>query len=472
MILEQFYLGCLAQASYLLADEKSRSAVIVDPRRDVDLYLEEARKRKLRIDYVLLTHFHADFVAGHLELRERAGASIGLSARAEAAFDFTPLNEDHPLVVGPDLRLEFLLTPGHTPESMCIVVRDTSAGGDRVHAVLTGDTLFIGDVGRPDLMASAGVPATDLAGQLYDSLHQKLLTLPDETLLYPGHGAGSLCGKGLGSETVSTLGKQRTMNYALQARTREEFIDLVTAHQPEPPAYFYHDAALNQGKRPTLEDALQSALNPLELETFLTRSAEGAQILDVREAAAHAGAHLKGSINIGLEGKFAPWAGAVLDLESPILIVAEPGQEREASIRLGRIGFDNVAGYLEGGMKSLQGHPDLLEEGRRMEATTLSERLEGSSAPPVLDVRGPAERSHCHIQGSTSIPLNQLLRRLDEVPSAPDLVVHCASGYRSATAASLLRRAGFEGVTDLVGGIAAWKALGLPLVSEEVPSCR
>lgn len=455
MILKQFYLGCLAHASYLVGDARSKTAAVVDPQRDVDQYIEEARRRGLKIRYVILTHFHADFVSGHLELRDLAGAEILLGRRARADYEFTPLKDGQAVDLG-RVRLKALETPGHTPEAISLLVYDLDKDAQKPHAVLTGDTLFIGDVGRPDLMASEGVTAEELAGMLYDSLRKKLLTLPDKTLVYPAHGAGSMCGKNISSETVSTLGEQRRCNYALKPMTKKEFVRLVTADQPEAPAYFSYDAALNRSLRPTLRKTLQKSLKPLGPAQVLKLRKAGAYALDVRDPADFALAHLAGSVNIGLGGKFATWAGTVLDRSRRIVIVAEPGWEEEAAMRLGRIGFDQVAGYLKGGMQALEDRPELVAETERVSAQALAEELASGKPPLVLDVRTQGERQAQRIPRSLHIPLNQLPRRLKEVPRGQRLVIHCASGYRSMIAASLLERGGWRDAADLVGGINAW----------------
>jgi DMSO/TMAO reductase YedYZ molybdopterin-dependent catalytic subunit/glyoxylase-like metal-dependent hydrolase (beta-lactamase superfamily II)/rhodanese-related sulfurtransferase len=457
MILKQYYLGCLAHASYLVADEGRGIAAVVDPQRDIDGYIEDAHRIGCRIAHVFLTHFHADFVAGHLELRDRERARICLGARAEAEYDFTPLADGEGLAFG-TVRLEVLETPGHSPESISILVYDTKAASDHPHAVLTGDTLFIGDVGRPDLRASMGWSAERLGGMLYDSLHSKLLTLPDETLVYPAHGAGSLCGKNLSTHTVSTIGVQRRYNYALQAMNREEFVRIVTAEQPEPPAYFSYDAVLNTKERPTLEHALAQELRPLTFDEALALTSEGAIVLDTRDPADFAGAHVAGSVNIALSGSYATWAGTILDRERPLVVIADLGRETEAAMRLGRIGFDNVAGFLEGGMQAVDPRPDLLARTERVTAVTLAEQLAGSDPPLVLDVRGEHEWRQARLGGSFNIPLGQLAGRLDELPDGRALVVHCETGYRSSIAASLLVREGRQGIADLVGGIRAWQA--------------
>src|ERR1041384_1838364 len=358
MILKQYYLGCLAHASYLLGDETSGTGIVVDPQRDIQQYLTDADKFGLRIRHVFLTHFHADFVAGHLELRDRCGATIHLGARAKAEYAFVPMQHGDTLDF-PGLRLQVLETPGHNIESISILVFDHRKDPVPPHAVLTGDTLFIGDVGRPDLRASLGWTANDLGAHLYDSLHNKLLPLPDETLVYPAHGAGSLCGKQLSSDTVSTLGQQRRLNYALQPMSKDGFIRLVTADQPDAPPYFTYDAILNTRERATLEKNLEQVLHPIDLDEVLRMGDSGAQVLDVRDPAEYAKGHLAGSINIGLGGQYATWAGTVLDRSKSIVIIAEPGREQEAALRLGRIGFDHVKGYLRGGREWPAGPPDL-----------------------------------------------------------------------------------------------------------------
>jgi len=467
MILEQFYLGCLSQASYLIGDEETGTAAVVDPRRDVDLYLEEAERRGLVIRHVFLTHFHADYISGHLELRERAGAAIHMGAQADPDFPFEAMGDGASLTLG-KVKLEVLETPGHTPESICIVVYDLARSPDHPVGVLTGDTLFIGDVGRPDLLASVGVSAEDLAGRLYDSITKKLLALPDDTLVYPAHGAGSMCGKNLSSDTVSTIGLQRKLNAALQAMSKEDFIAFVTSEQPRTPAYFSYDASLNRRERITLEENLKEVLVPRGAREALDLTARGANLVDTREPDRFAAEHVAGSLNIGLRGNYATYAGTLLDRSRPIVILAEPGEEGEAVIRLGRIGFDDVAGYVEGGVDAFREHPEQLRRFSRMRCADLAEAQENGGGPYVLDVRTDRERADKHIPGSHHVPLDVLPGRLEEVPRDRDVVVYCAAGYRSAIAASLLLREGFERVSDLVGGIGGWEQRGGDLVRTEV----
>lgn len=489
MFLKQYYLGCLAHASYLLADEATGAAIVVDPQRDIAQYLADAEEHGFTMEHVFLTHFHADFVAGHLELRDRCGATIHLGSRAKAEYGFVPMRDGDALEF-PGLRIQVLETPGHTIESICLLVFDLAKDAAHPYAVLTGDTLFIGDVGRPDLRASLGWTAADLGAHLYRSLHAKLLPLPDATLVYPAHGAGSLCGKSLSSETVSTIGSQRSLNYALQPMSQEEFVALVTVDQPDAPPYFTYDAILNTREHPTLETALDDSLRPIPLDEFLqlAKGESGPQTLDVRHPDRFAAGHLRGSLNIGLDGQFATWAGTILDPARPILLIAEPGREAEAAMRLGRIGFDQVVGYLKDGMEVLVGHPDLIEDIKRLTSREIGEILHqkaeqsvanidnemastvGMSSPVILDVRAPREHATKQIAGSLNIPLSKLRDRLAEVPNDRPIVVHCAGGYRSSIAASLLARNGYTNVTEMAGGLAAWEAARLPIVSEQAVS--
>ena len=505
MILKQYYLGCLAHASYLIADERTRTAVVVDPQRDVEQYLRDAQEGGYSIRYVVLTHFHADFLAGHIELRNRAGARIVMGAQAEAEFDFQRAKDGDLIELG-DVQIKILETPGHTPEGISLVVFDQTQSDTIPHAVLTGDTLFIGDVGRPDLLASIGVTADELAEMLYHSL-DKLRALPDTTLVYPAHGAGSMCGKNLSKETVSTIGEQKRFNYALQPMSFEDFKRLVTSEQPEAPDYFVYDAIKNRQERPDLEATLRSSLRALNVEEVVALREQGAQLLDVREAADFEGAHFAGSLNIGLKGKYATWCGSILSHDRPIVVIAEPSFEEEAVMRLGRIGFDNVAGYLGDGMAALEAHPNLIQVVSRITAAALAEQIfaqraerknepEGASprfesgpscepdasafrlmktdAPFVLDVRAEKEWQGGHIAHSHNIPLTHLRERLSEVPADRPVVVHCEGGYRSAIGCSLLATAGRTNVSDLVGGIKAWIASKLPTESDgaAAPICR
>ena len=465
MILKQFYLNCLAHASYLIGDEQSRTAAVVDPQRDIGQYLSLAREHSLDIKHVFLTHFHADFVAGHLELRDRTGATIYLGAAARAEYAFTPVRDGDVIEFG-RVQLRPLETPGHTAESISIVVYDLDRSGTEPQAVLTGDTLFVGDVGRPDLRVALGWSATDLGGLLYDSLRSKLLTLPDRSLVYPAHGAGSLCGKALSKETFSTIGEQRRFNYALQPMSKAAFVELVTADQPDAPPYFTYDAVLNSKERPTLDETLER-ISPLKLEHVLAlQDSADAQILDTRDPTDFAAVHLAGSINVGLGGQYATWAGTVLSRDRPIVIIADPGRESESATRLGRIGFDHIVGYLEEGLQSIASRPELTISTERLSAQVAADRVHAQTddgAPVLIDVRAPRERDQKRIPGSLSIPLNHLVERTSELPADRPLLVYCAGGYRSSIAASLLQQHGFKHVGEIAGGITAWEAAKLPI---------
>ena len=458
MEIKQYYLGCLSHASYMITDEKSRTAVIVDPQRDVDQYVRDAEAAGVHISDVVLTHFHADFVAGHLELQQKTGARINLGAKAHPDYEFTARHEGESLTFG-DTRLEFLETPGHTPEAMSLLAFDLSKQQSPV-AVLTGDTLFAGDVGRPDLAVASGHSPQELAGELFDSLHQKLLMLPDPTTVYPAHGPGSACGSGELQGRVSTIGKERRDNPMLQVHDKNQFIEKITSHLSAQPAYFAHDAELNQAHHPTLEEMLALQQNSLNLGQVTALEAAGARVLDVRSPDEFAAGHLKGSLNIGLQGRYAEWAGSLLPLDRPVVVVATPGKEHEALVRLNRVGFEQVAGFLQGGAEALADRPDLQASQPRVTAEQLAERLQQEPALTVIDVRTPGEFARGHLRGARNIPLNVLQERKDEIPSQGEVVIHCQSGYRSSIAASLVAR---PGLTELQGGYLAWTSAGLPV---------
>jgi hydroxyacylglutathione hydrolase len=456
MILKQYYLGCLSHASYIIADEETGVAAVVDPQRDIDQYLADAAEHGWSIRHVFLTHFHADFVAGHLELKDATGAEIHLGDRADAQYAFTPAHDGDVVQLG-SVQIQILETPGHTPEGISLLVSETKPGSDEPSAVLTGDTLFIGDVGRPDLMASIGVTAEELGNQLYDSV-TRLAQLSDDTLVYPAHGAGSMCGKNLSDATVSTIGAQKRENYAMQPMSREKFIEIVTADQPDAPDYFLYDAMKNREDRAVLGDVMSASVRPLTVDQVLTMRDDGAQLVDVRDAAEFASGHLPGSLNIGLRGKYATWAGTILRHDRPVIVLADSDDHEEAVMRLGRIGFDNVAGFLQGGVEVLQGQEDKLVQTQRITAVELENQLSRSTAPQVVDVRTAKEYAAGHIKGSTNLPLNDLEDQLTGLPRDRDLVIHCAGGYRSSLAASLLQKHGFSKVADLIGGYGAWQA--------------
>lgn len=463
MILDQYYLSCLSHASYMIADETSKIAAIVDPQRDIDQYLADAKAKGLSIKYVILTHFHADFLAGHIELRDKAGAQIVMANRAQAEFECMKVSEGNEIPLGPDVTLKFMETPGHTPEGLSVLVIDKKLDPANPYAVLTGDTLFVGDVGRPDLLASIGVTADELADMLYDSIHNKIMNLPDATLVYPAHGAGSMCGKNLSQELHSTIGEQKRFNYAMKPMTREAFKAIVTEDQPEAPEYFVHDAILNRQERPALERSMKESIKSIPLEKVLEMGKAGAQLLDVREGLDFAGSHLVGSINIALKGKYATWAGSMLNAKDPIIVIGDSDQVEEAVMRLGRIGFDNTEGYLEGGMRALENHPELQRKTERITVQALSDLSSSDDKPVVVDVRSEKEYTAGHIAGSLNIPLTHLKDNLARLPKTGHLVVHCEGGYRSAIATGLLQKHGFDNVLDLVGGLKAWAGSQLPV---------
>lgn len=448
----QYYLDCLSQASYLIGDETTGRAVVVDPRRDIDEYVRDAADAGLTIELVLETHFHADFLSGHLELAAATGAEIGYSSVAETEFDSRKLADGERIVLG-EVVLEIRHTPGHTPESMSIVVWE-HADDPAPYGVLTGDTLFIGDVGRPDLLSSFGVTREELAADLYDSLHRQLLTLPDSTRVYPAHGAGSACGKKLSTDTWSTIGDQRTTNYALLADDQQSFIDLVTEGQPPAPDYFVYDAVLNRKDRELLDE--HEATAALTLEDVDRLVAEGAFVLDGRDPEDFARGHLEGSINVGLNGRYAEFAGSVIPSDGDIVLVTDPGFELEARNRLARIGFDRVVGHLDAPQAVMAAHPDRVRRASRLTARDLNARRSEIGDLQLVDVRNPGEVKLGTIDGAATIPVGQLDDRLDELDPTVPTVVYCAGGYRSSVAASVLRHAGFSDVSDILGGYGAW----------------
>jgi glyoxylase-like metal-dependent hydrolase (beta-lactamase superfamily II)/rhodanese-related sulfurtransferase len=455
MEFKQFYLGCLAQASYLVGSDGE--AAVVDPRRDVDEYIDEAKARGLKIKYVVETHLHADFVSGHRELAERTGATIVFGEKAGASFPHLAVKDGDELRVGKAL-LRVLETPGHTPESISVLISDTEAGPEP-RMVLTGDTLFIGDVGRPDLAGARGFSSEQMAGMLYDSLHGKLLTLADEVQVYPAHGAGSLCGRNMSKETSSTIGEQRRGNYAVQPMPKEAFVKMMTADLPEQPRYFSMDVALNRdGAAPLGNQPLPPALSPADVKR---RVEAGAIVLDVRPAAAFGAGHVPGAVNVGLAGQFASWGGALLDPARPLVIAAEDaGGVRDAVTRLARVGIENVVGYLEGGIATWDRAGLATGKLPQMPVDELHSQLQEKRPLQVVDVRRPAEYQSGHVRGAINVPLDRLERDVAQLDRTRPTAVLCAGGYRSSAATSLLRRHGFETLFNVVGGSSAWLAAG------------
>ncbi|OMB99932.1 sulfurtransferase [Mycobacterium sp. NS-7484] len=450
----QYYLDCLSHASYLIGDESTGRAVVVDPQRDVAEYVADAEKLGLQITHVIETHFHADFLSGHLELAEATGAVIVYSSVARPEFDHLGVEDGQRISLG-EVVLEFRHTPGHTPESMSIVVHE-HADDATPYGVLTGDTLFIGDVGRPDLLASIGFTRDELADNLYHSLHEKLLTLPDATRVFPAHGAGSACGKNLSTELSSTIGEQKQTNYALRAPDKESFIELVTAGQPPAPSYFGYDAILNRKDRPLLDE--EATPPALDYRHATEAVAAGAMLVDGRSPEDFAKGHLRNAINIGLAGRYAEFAGSVITPDADIVLVTEPGEEREGKNRLARIGFDRVLGYLDDPERAMFEHRDDVEVASRLTAHAFGERAGDIADLQIVDVRNPGETEAGMIPGAINIPVGQLPDRTAELDPTRPTVVYCAGGYRSSVAASLLRRRGFTDVSDILGGYGAWLA--------------
>ena len=459
MYFEQFYLGCLAHASYMLASEGE--AVVVDPQRDVEIYLQAAAANQVVIRHIFETHLHADFVSGHRELAARTGARIYIGAQAGATFPHAAVQDGFQLQVG-KIRIGALETPGHTPESICLVITDEEKSSEP-WAVLTGDTLFLGDVGRPDL--SKRYSSAQLAGMLYDSLHNKILGLADRVLVYPAHGAGSLCGRNMRSERVSTIGTERLTNYALQIKSRDEFVQQLTCNLPSRPEYFLQDAEINRTGATALSEL--PALTPVTAVALKTMLEEGGLVLDVRPGEQFAAGHVPGSVNIALSGQFASWAGALLGLAArPVLIAESDETLSEARMRLARVGLENLSGYLEGGVNAWSEAGFPLAKLPEIQVGVLSERLR-SGGLQTLDVRREPEFEAGHIEGALWWPLDNFKVAPPEVDRAAPIAVHCKGGYRSMIACSLLLRAGFQDMVNVAGGFDAWQDAKLPIVMEK-----
>lgn len=451
MRFRQYYLGCLSHASYLVGDETTGRAVVVDPQRDIDQYVADARSWGLHIELVIETHFHADFLSGHLELAHATGARIAYGPGARADYPIDVLEDGQHVSLGA-VDLEVLHTPGHTPESISIVVRE-QAGDEIPYGVLTGDTLFVGDVGRPDLLVSVGVPAETLARELYRSTHERLLALPDATRVFPAHGAGSACGRQLRTETVSTIGDERTTNYALAPMSTDTFVALVAEGQLTAPPYFAFDAGMNRADRELFDESAPSALTLPEVQRLHRM---GAVVLDTRDPQEHARGHFRGSINVPLDGRFAEWAGDVIRPGTTIVLVADPGRESEAKLRLARIGFDDVVGHLASPYDAFTEHPDAVTIASRLTVRDLADRMTAVPNLQIVDVRDPGEYAMRTIDGAVNVPLARVVSRSDELDPRAPVALFCGSGVRSAIAASALRALAFEDVSDLLGGFEAW----------------
>ncbi|BDU04561.1 MBL fold metallo-hydrolase [Rhodococcus pyridinivorans] len=452
MILEQYYIECLSHASYLIGDESTGRAIVVDPRRDITEYLDDARRHGLTIEGVINTHFHADFVSGHLELLDATGAWIGFGEAAETDYPIRRLAHGEHVSLG-EVDLEVLSTPGHTWESISLLVRETPLA--RPTAVLTGDSLFIGDVGRPDLVNLGDGSNTDLARAMYRTIHQTLLNLPDSVTVMPAHGAGSSCGKNLSTELTSTIGEQRQTNPSVQPMSEDSFVALITDGQPAVPEYFHVNAALNKGNRAVLDRG--RSIPAVTVEQLRAELAAGTRVLDARTPDDFAAEHLRGSVNVGFDGRFAETGGMVAEIGDRIVLITYPGEEQEAALRLSRIGSDEAVGYFnvdrDGGFPA--GLVDLLQAAPRTTVEELGGLL-ADGAVTLVDIRNPGEREFGFIPGSIPIPLAQLRSRVGELPGDRPIVVHCAGGWRSSVAASLLRVLGIERVSDLIGGYNEW----------------
>jgi glyoxylase-like metal-dependent hydrolase (beta-lactamase superfamily II)/rhodanese-related sulfurtransferase len=449
--IERFYLGCLSHASYLVYD--NGEAAVIDPQRDVDRYVAAAKALNVRIRWVIETHLHADFVSGHMELAQRSGATICMGMGSGAGFPQRALADGDVLPLGNGV-LRCMATPGHTEESVSIVAATSIAAPPL--AVFSGDTLFIGDVGRPDLSPTR--TPQQLASMLFDSLHDKLMALPDDTVVYPAHGAGSLCGRQMSSDASSTIGRERATNYALQAKNREQFIDLLTADLLPKPTYFLDEVALNRSGATGLHD-LPPIPNLTPNETLALQQ-QGAVLLDVRPVMQFATAHIPGSIHVALSGQFASWAARILGVDARIVLIAEDDDgAREARLRLARVGMEQVVGNLDGSVYRW------MEDGKPVQALTqiaasdLTRWFEQDEGKTIVDVRDSTEYATGHIPGAVLIPLAELQTRLDEIPTTASVVVHCQSGYRSSCAASLLLANGFTDAVNLTGGYEAWQLL-------------
>lgn len=460
MYFKQFYLSCLAHASYLIGSEGE--AVVVDPQRDVDQYIEEAAAQNLKIKYVIETHLHADFVSGHRELAARNGAEIVFGAQAGATFSHAAVRDGDEIRIG-KVVLRIMETPGHTPESISVLVIDTEVS-DQPQKILTGDTLFVGDVGRPDLAGGKGFTPPMMAAMMYDTLHGKLLKLADDIEVYPAHGAGSMCGRNMSQETSSTIGEQRKSNYALQPMAKDAFVRMMTADLPEPPAYFPKDAEINRtGAAPLVEVASVPGLTPPEVKLL---AAQADVILDVRSASEFGTGHVPGSINVGLNGQFAIWAGSLIAMGAPLVIVAESEEKAgEAVMRLARVGIESVNGYLAGGIAAWHEAGLELASVPQITVNELHDLISDQTPLQIVDVRRPAEYESGHVPRAQSVPLLSLQQNLSNLglePTRPTAVI-CAGGYRSSAATSILSRHGFSNLLNIIGGTSAWIAAGYPV---------
>lgn len=447
MTVEQLYTNCLSEAAYFITSDGE--AAVIDPLRDVDAYLKKAEEMGVKIKYIFETHFHADFVSGHLELSKKTGAPIVYGPQTKAGFDIHMAADGEEFSIG-KLKLKALHTPGHTLESTCYLLHDENGAP---YCVFTGDTLFVGDVGRPDLF-SGNMTKEELAGFMYDSLNNKIKTLADNVIVYPAHGPGSSCGKNLGPNTYSTIGEQKQSNYALQDMTKEEFIKVVTEGLSTPPAYFPINARINKEGYASLDEVMDVALQPLSIEAFKAKVKDGAWILDTRTSTTFTNGFVPDSISIGLDGRFAEWAGILLPFDQPLVLVTEAGKEKESAVRLARVGIDKVQGYLEGSYEGWEQAGEKIDMIVDIEPEELAMDIPHDNRLEILDVRKPGEYDNGHVKGATNVPLDTLRDPLNMamINDENNLYIHCAGGYRSVIAASLLKRQGYHNLRNVLGG--------------------
>jgi hydroxyacylglutathione hydrolase len=451
MYIEQLYTNCLAEAAYYI--ESEGQAAVIDPLRETTPYMALAAKRNASIRFVFETHFHADFVSGHIDLARKSKAKIVYGPGADTAYEIYSAKDGEIFVLG-KIKIKVLHTPGHTPESSCYLLFDESGNE---HAIFTGDTLFVGDVGRPDLL-DGFMTRDELASLLYDSIQEKIKSLPDHVIVYPAHGPGSACGKNIGKETYSTIGIQKKLNYALQDMSRKEFIDKVTDGILPPPQYFFDDARINKMGYDPLEKVIDGNKNPLGEETVKKVVANGGVILDTRKADDFEKAHIPGSINIGLNGQFAVWVGTLIDINVALVLVAEPGKEEESILRLARIGYENIVGFLEDGINGWKGKTDSVKS---ISASTMGSEIENGSA--VIDVRKTSEWNIAHVKDAIHLPLSDFPKNLDSIDKDKTYLVHCGGGYRSMTAISIMKNYGFRSLINVSGGFGPIQQSGFPL---------
>ena len=461
MKIEQLYTKCLSEAAYYI--ESNKEVAIIDPLRDIDIYIQMAKENDASIKYIFETHFHADFVSGHVDLAKKTGATIVYGPNADANFNFYKASDGEKFNLG-NIHFELLHTPGHTMESSCFLLSNEEG---KNHCIFTGDTLFVGDVGRPDLAVKSGdTTQEDLAGYLYDSLRTKIMPLSDDVIVYPAHGAGSSCGKNIGSETFSTIGEQKQTNYALQTLTKEQFIDEVTEGLLAPPDYFFTDVKMNKNGYRDLDEVIQNNFNAMSYKDFMSSYTDGVTLLDCRSPQEFSNGFIKGSINIGLKGQYAPWVGALLKAKNKILLVSEIGFEKEAITRLARVGYENVIGFLDGGIDSYCGQLDYISNYSSIDAA--KKIVNGHKH--ILDVRKPNERSNGYVSNSTHIRLQELPNKMTELNKSDNILVYCAGGYRSMIACSLLAANGFTNLVNVEGGFSKLSKEDIPISEESLCS--